>query len=166
MSRISSEVLIGAEARVRAMDLKQKERLADDLYREQPHVLASFLAQQGLGVSDTKMEFLIELMLICFQAMKDSGAAWPLITEDDQERELARWAASMRIEEELTERRRTQVLKRYIDGHPEKALFAHVHFEVNRWLLGVEPEESDKYVAMTAINFVNCIAFVAPPAPS
>jgi hypothetical protein len=128
--------------------------------------LASFLAQQGLGVSDAKMEFLIELMLVCYQAMKDSGATWPLITEDDQERELARWATSMRIEEELSERRRAQVLKRYIDAHPEKVLFAHVHFEVNRWLLSVEAEESDKYVAMTAINFANCIAFVALPTPS
>jgi hypothetical protein len=31
MSRISPEVLIGAEARVRAMDLKQKEELAEGM---------------------------------------------------------------------------------------------------------------------------------------
>ena len=84
MSRISPEVLVGAEARVRAMDLKQKEKLADEFYLAQPHVLASFLVQQRFGVSAAKMEFLIDLMLICFQAMKDSGITWPLITVDDQ----------------------------------------------------------------------------------
>ena len=48
----------------------------------------------------------------------------------------------------------------YIAAHPEKMLFAFVQAEVNRWLQRVEPEESDKYVAMAAMNFVNCIAFV------
>jgi hypothetical protein len=67
VSRISAEVLIGAEATVRAMDLKRKETLVDELYRAQPHVLASFLVQQRLRVSPEKMEFLIELMLICFK---------------------------------------------------------------------------------------------------
>jgi len=165
MSRISSEVLIGAEARVRAMDLKQKEELADDLYREQPHVLASFLVQKRLGVSVVKMEFLIELMLICFQAMKDSGITWPLITEADQDLQLARWVGSLRTWELLSEDLRTQELKRYIDAHPEKVLFAYVHTEVARWLQRVAPEESDKYVALVAMNFVNCISFVALPTP-
>jgi hypothetical protein len=57
----------------------------------------------------------------------------------------------------------SQELKRYIDAHPEKVLFAYAHLEVNRWLQRVEPEESDKYVAMAARNLVNCIAFASPP---
>lgn len=165
MSRISPKALIGAEARVRAMSLEQKEKLADELYLVQPHVLASFLVQQQFGVSVAKMEFLIDLMLICFQAMKDSGITWPLITEDDQDLQLARWMDSLRSWELLPEGLRTPALRRYIDAHPEKVLLAYVQVEVNRWLQRVEPEEVDKYIAMAAMNLVNCIAFVRLPTP-
>ena len=165
MSRILPEILAAAIARVRAMDLRQKENLTDELYRAQPNVLASFLVQQRFGVSLAKMEFLIELMLICFQAMKDSDCAWTLITEDEQERQLARLVAAIRFGEDLSQDLRAQALRAYVDAHPEKVLFAYVQAEVNGWLQRVEPEDSDKYVALAAMNFVNCIAF-APTSSS
>lgn len=37
MSRISRHVIVSAVVRVRAMDLTQKEQLADVLFRAQPH---------------------------------------------------------------------------------------------------------------------------------
>ena len=153
------EILVAAEYHVRAMNLKQKEALVDELHRVQPHVLASFLVQQRLGVSITKMEFLIELMLICFQAMKDSGFRWPLITEDEQERQLARLVGTIGLGTDLAKDMRAEANRDYFSKHPEKVLFAYVQHEVDCWLKGVPPEESDKYVAMAAMNFVNCIAF-------
>ena len=53
-------------------------------------VLASFPVQQQLGVSPAKMDFLLEILLICSQAMKESGLIWPLITEGEQERYTGR----------------------------------------------------------------------------
>ena len=53
-------------------------------------VLASFPVQQQLGASLAKMDFLLEILLICFQAMKGSGLIWPLITEGEQERHMGR----------------------------------------------------------------------------
>ncbi|MBI3144155.1 MAG: hypothetical protein HYZ18_02585, partial [Pseudogulbenkiania sp.] len=79
MSRISPNTLAQAITKVRAMDRKQKEGLADEIFRAQPHLLGSVLVQQRLGVSLEKMEFLIDILFICFQAMKDSGLTWPLI---------------------------------------------------------------------------------------
>ncbi len=52
--------LIHRVIEVRAMDLTQKVQLADELYRAQPHVLASFLVQNKLGVRPGEMEFLLE----------------------------------------------------------------------------------------------------------
>jgi hypothetical protein len=60
MSRIPDHVLAGALASIRAMDLKQKEDLADELVRAQPHVFASFLVQQKFGVSLAKRDFLLD----------------------------------------------------------------------------------------------------------
>jgi hypothetical protein len=49
---------------------------------------------------------------------------------------------------------------RFIDTHPEKDLFAFVQGEMANWLQRTEPQESDKFVVMAALNLVACIAFV------
>jgi hypothetical protein len=57
--------LIHRVIEVRAMDLTQKVQLADELYRAQPHVLASFRVQNKPGVRPTihiKSKTLVEEM--------------------------------------------------------------------------------------------------------
>lgn len=148
------------------MDLAQRERLADELFAMQPHVLASFLVQRELGVSLPKMNFLIEIMLICFQAMKESGLIWPRISEDEQERQMNRLCGSIMFNEGLPADFRDPALRQYTDGHPEQDLLAFVNDEMAHWLQRVDPEESDKFVLMAALNFVNCIAYVPLPLPA
>lgn len=146
------------------MDRTRKERLADELFEAQPHVLASFLVQQRLGVALAKMEFLLEILLIGFQAMKESGLIWPRITEEEQDRQMGRIAATIRFGDDLPGSLRDRALERYIETHPEKVLMAFVQVEAANWLRRIVPEESDKFVVMAALNFVNCIAFVPLPA--
>ena len=166
MSRISPNALVSAVVRVRAMDLTQKEQLADELFHAQPHVFASILVQQQLGVSLAKMDFLLDILLVCFQAMKESSLIWPLITEDEQERQMGRLAATVHFGDDLSRILRDQALQQYIEMHPEVDLLAFVQVETANWLQRVVPEESDKFVVMAALNFVNCIAFVPLPAPA
>lgn len=164
MSRISRHALVNAVVTVRAMDLTQKERLADELFRAQPRVFASFMVQQKLGVSLAKMDFLLDILLICFQAMKDSRLIWPIITEDHQDRQMGRFVAIVHFGDDLPESLRDRALQQYIETHPEKDLLAFVHVETAAWLQRIVPEESDKFVVMAALNLVNCIAFVPLPA--
>ena len=60
---------------------------------------------------------------------------------------------------------RDRAVQQYLAGHPEKDLLAFVNDETAQWLQRVAPKESDKYVVMAALNFVNCIAYVPLPAP-
>jgi hypothetical protein len=163
MSRITRYALARAVAKVRAMDETQKEQLADQLFRAQPHVVASLLVQKQLGVSLEKMDFLIEILLICFQAMNESGLTWPLITEDEQERQMGRFVATVHFGDDLLGSFRDRALKQYIEAHPESELLAFVNVETADWLQRVVPDESDKYIVMAAFNFVNCIAFAPMP---
>ena len=57
-------------------------------------------------------------------------------------------------------------LAQYIEFHPEKHLLAFLHHEVTHWLNRVLPEEPGKFVIITALNIVNCIAFVPLPGQS
>ena len=126
-------------------------------------MFGSFLVQKQMGVSMEKIEFLLELLLICFQAMKDSGIRWPLITEDEQDKQMGRFIATVRFGEDLSPALQAQIMKQYIDHHPEQPLLAFITGETAAWLDRIQPENTDKYVILAAENFVNCIAFAAVP---
>jgi len=92
--------------------------------------------------------------------MKGSGLTWPLISEDELERQMQRFVASVKFGDDLGKHLRDRWMRQYIEGHPEQELLAYVQVETANWLHRIVPEESDKYVLMAAWNFVNCIAFV------
>ena len=159
---------MGAVARamraVQAMNMKQKENLVDEIFLGQPHMLGSVLVLQKLGVSMEKMEFAFDLLLLCFQAMKESGLTWPLITEDEQELQQQIYVTTVKLGEDLGPSLRDRLMQQYTQSHPEKNLLACVWSETANWLKRVAPEDSDKYVMMVAANLVNCIAYVPMPA--
>jgi hypothetical protein len=163
MSRISMRELAAAITKIRAMDMKQKEAFVDELVREQPHMFASFLVQQQMGVSFEKMEFLLEILLICYQAMRESGKRWPLITEDEQDRQMSRYVAAVKFGENLSPALSDRAMQQYIAAHPEQPLLAFVTSELAAWLGRITPEDTDNYVMLAATNLVNCIAFVPMP---
>jgi hypothetical protein len=158
--------MVQAITKVQAMDGKQKEQLADEVFRVQPNLLGSFLVQTRLGVSLEKMEFLLDILLVSFQAMKESGLDWPLITVDALDRQSQRFAAIAKFGDDLSEGLRNKSMLQYVKDHPEKELLAYMQMETMKWLKRIVPEETDKYVMLAAWNIVNCIAFVPIPTPS
>ena len=112
---------------------------------------------------EPEVEFAVGVLLVCFQAMKESGPAWPVITEDEQERQLARFVAATRLGEDIAPSLRSRALRRYISAHPEKSLAAYVASDTSKWLGEVAADESDKYAMLAVWNLVNCIAFAELP---
>ena len=165
MSRISLDAMVRAIRTVQALSLRQKENLVDEIFRTQPNMLNSVLALQNLGVSTEKMDFAFNMLLICFQAMKESGLTWPLIAEDEQARQLQIYTRTVRFGEELGEPLRDRLMQQYIEGHPEQNLLAYVGSETANWLKRITSQDNDKYVMLAAANLVNCIAFVPMTVP-
>lgn len=149
-----------------AMDLQQKEQLADEVFRAQPNLLGSVVVLPQLGVALSKVDFAVEILFVCFLAMKESGLAWPVITEDDQDRQLQRFVAITRFGDNLNDGLGERSMQQYIGDHPEKDLLAYVTAETLKWMARNVPEESDKFVMLAIWNLVNCIAFVALPGQS
>ena len=164
MTRIGLEPLAKAIITVRALDLKGKERWCDEIFAEQPCLLASCLALPRMGVSMPKLECLLHILLVCFQAMKETGLEWPSISEDDQERQLARWGGAVRFSESLEPALGDLARSDYFTHHSEQPLLAFVIHELTGWLAELTEqgvaEESDKFVIMAAVNLVQCIASV------
>ena len=163
MSRISTPALARAIKSIRAMDVRQKEALADELFRAQPNMFSSILVLQHMGASLEKLDFALNLMFVCFQSMKEAGLTWPLITEAEQDKQMARYVAAVRFGEDLPPTQSARAMQQYLNAHPERPLLAYVTTELTAWLGSATPDESDKYVMLGCINLVNCIAFTPAP---
>jgi hypothetical protein len=164
MPRISLPALGSAIQKVRAMNMQDKERLADELFLKQPNMLGSVLALSQMGVSFEKVGFALDILFTCFQAMKESGLNWPIITEEDQDKQLGRYVAIVKFSEDLGASFEQISMKQYIASHPEQLLLAFVTGELKDWLEHSTFEKNDGYVMLNVTNLVNCIAFVTMPA--
>jgi hypothetical protein len=162
MSRISVDHLAAAIRKIRAMSLEEKEALAEEIHRHQPHMLASCLVQSRLGVEPAAVEFLLNILLVCYQSMKESGLQWPVITEDEQERQMQRWIGAVQFSEHAMGSAADEAREQYASQHPEQPLLAFVVNETSQWLREISERQaeaqSDKFVMMASMNLVNCIA--------
>jgi len=155
--KISIEHVRQAVAKLEAMDMAHKEQLADGLAQEQPELFASFLVQRKFGVSYEKMEFLLNILFVCYLAMKESGRKWPVITADEVDACLARYVESVKFGMDLDPAQQHELVFQFVARHPEQALLAYVQVETASWLRRVNPENSDRFVMLAAVNMVNCI---------
>src|SRR5271165_315982 len=162
MSRITIDNLAAAIGKVRVMSVKEKEALADEIYLHQPHLLASCLVQSRLGVEAAAVEFLLNILFVCYQSMKESGLRWSVITEEEQERQMQRWIGAVQFSEHAMGSAADGARGQYASQHPEQPLLAFVVSETNQWLREISQRhseaESDKFVMMASMNLVNCIA--------
>jgi hypothetical protein len=162
-NRILPKQLATAINKVRSMSLAEKSALTDEIYKQQPNLLASCLVQQRLGANEHAVEFLLNILMVSFQAMKESGHRWPTISEEEQERQLVRLRGAIFFSEDLTDPALAHAARaQYVKNHPEAPLLAYVIREFTLWLMELAEKdtesESDKYVMMAGINIVNCIA--------
>jgi hypothetical protein len=104
------------------------------------------------------------MLFLCFQAMKESGLMWPLITQDEFENQMRRHTVVLRFYDSLNGRsEQNSSIRQYIDAHPEQHLLAWMMSQCQEWLSKIDGEESDKYVLQAVINLVSCLAFVPIP---
>ena len=106
--------MIAAIRSAQALDLKGKEVLAEEVFHAQPNLLASVLVLPRLGVALSKIDFALDMLFVCFLAMKASNTDWPLITEDDQDRQLQRFVAISRFGDDLGANLRERSMQQYV----------------------------------------------------
>ena len=150
------------------MDMTTQVALVDEIKLKQPNLLASCLVQAKLGAKESTVGFLLNILLVCYQAMSESGFEWPLISEGEQERQLGRVVGTVKFSEDFPDPVAAQAARaRYIAAHPEQPLLAFVLGECGGWLRELSrtnaEKESDKFILMASVNLVNCIAYAAAP---
>lgn len=166
MGVITQAVMVRAAIDVNRMGPVQKVALADEIFLQQPNMLASILALPRMGVDMTQLEVPLHILLVTFQAMKLSGHVWPIVTEDIQEGCLQRLTARMRFNEGLPADLATNVVEQFYDEHAQRYLLAFVYGYLGDHDLLAVRTEAEKYLMLGALNLVECVAFVAEAAQS
>jgi hypothetical protein len=65
----SPRTLLRRSARLKCISLPQKEKLAEEIHRRQPYLLASCIVQPKLGAHVNDVEFLLNILLVFYQAL-------------------------------------------------------------------------------------------------
>jgi hypothetical protein len=161
MPAISKSALSDAITAVGKMDNRQRELLADDIHSHQPQLLASVLAQQKFGATLEQIEVLLNVLLVSYCAMENSGHHLPLVSEEMQERCFARFAGRMRFLEGLTNGQKATAISDAVTDHSEKWLLAFVFDELQTHELLVIDTDAKKFLVLCAMGMVECFAEAA-----
>ena len=113
-----------------------------------------------MGVGMVELEVPLHILLVTFQAMKRSGRAWPVVSEEVQEICLQRLTARARFNEGLPSELADQVVQQFCDEHPERFLLAFVYGYLGGHDLLRVRSDAEKYLILAALNLVECVAFV------
>jgi hypothetical protein len=165
MTRLAQWTVIEADIAVRRMSHDQKVRLADEIYAQQPNMLASVLALPRMGADMAQVEVALHILFVSFEAMKRSGHAWPVITEDIQDGCLQRLTARMRFNEGVPQDLATKVVEQFHTEHAERYLLAFVYGWLGEHDLMAVRNDAEKYLMLGALNLVECVACVGADQP-
>lgn len=129
---------------------------------DKPNLFFSVLVLQRYGATREQIEVVLNILLVFYEAMKRSGGTWPVISEEVQERCLARIVGRVRFTEGLTPPLQEQATLDAVGDHREQQLLAYVFgkFKENG-LLGIHTE-AEKMLMLAALNLAECIADTAP----
>jgi hypothetical protein len=166
MGVITQSVMVQAAIDVNGMSQAQKVHLADEIFAQQPNMLASILALPRMGVSVPQLEVPLHILLVTFQAMRRSGHAWSMVTEAVQEMCMQRLTARARFNEGLPGDLADKVVQQFCDEHPERYLLAFVYGYLGDHNLLRVRTDAEKFLLLAALNLVERVAFVGAPISS
>ena len=160
MELITQAVLVRAIRDINAMNPAQKIELADEIFLQQPNLLASILVLTKMGVTTLQLEVPLHILLVTFQAMKHSGHTWPIVQDDVQDRCMQRLTARVRFNEGLPAQIADRLVKQFCDEHSERNLLAFVFGYLGEHDLLRVRTDAEKYLLLATINLVECLTFV------
>lgn len=161
MTFISQTVLAEAIVVVNQMDIAERLLLADEIFAQQPNLLASVLVLQRMGLSLQQLDIPIYILLVAYQSMKASGHYWPVISEDIQESCLQRLTGKIHFTEGLSPPLFQQAVDQQINEHGERYLLSFVYGYLGENDLLAIKTEAEKYLLLALLNLVDCIAITA-----
>lgn len=156
--KIDQKSLSSAIKEFDAMTNKQKESIADELFAQQPNLLASVIVQSRLGNQMHHVDVLLKILIVLHLALKIAKVKIEPISEEIQGIELNRLVTNIKFTEGLSPSLSSKKLKQYVDNHKEKYALAFVFNELVTSGIADSEVECTKYLMLAGLNIVSCIS--------
>lgn len=162
MNQISKEHLSSASMELKNMDYPEKKRLADEMRRNQPDLFDSiFELKEKTNIFVAKIEFILNIVLICYLALKKSGGSLPHITKKEIDDQTVHFLEIVGVENWFNNQSIEKTLNQTLGDNPEGVFSSFAHSELIFWIYNdVTLEKNDKYVILVAVSLVNAIEHV------
>lgn len=158
MSRITQANLVSAIKQIADADPGAREAICDEIFVEQPNLLASVLVLTKKDIPLRHVEMALEALMVMHLALKASDKRIETITEEEQERELQGLVASVRFTEGLGLSQVNESVRQYVGFQKEPWLLAYVvGLLQDNGALSMANEDS-KYLILSVLNLVACVA--------
>ena len=151
--------MVKAIQQIDTLNLIQKEILVDEIYKNQPNLLASVLVHTRYGAPMEKIDTLLHILLVAYLAAKQAKLNIKQITEEDLEKYMQRYVGHVMFTEGMNDRLKSKAINQWIDEHPEKWLLAYAYDTMLKSQFHIMNKESDKYLIITGVNIVNAVAY-------
>ena len=146
------------------MSADRKLNLVDEIFASQPNLLASVLALGIRKPVDKRVDVVLHILLVCFEAVRASGIQLSRVSELVQEDCLTRIVARIGSIEGLSPARRSLIIERQLADHNEPFLLSLVLIELRENGLMELGSDEDKHFVLTALNLAESIAHVTTDA--
>ncbi|MFT4871609.1 MAG: hypothetical protein ACI9F1_002393 [Colwellia sp.] len=157
MAKIKESALIKAIKQSNQMDFTELEKVVDEIYLEQPNLLASVLVQSKMGNKIEDVDVLLNILIVTFLALRYSNIKLEMITEKLQEKEMAKYAGHFKFLDGLNQENTEQAIHQFSNSKSEKILLSYVIGAMMDAGFTKRKNESSKYLLMSGINIINCI---------
>ena len=153
--KVRPELISTAILLVQRMSMGDKERLAQEIFRVQPNLMAMVVVQTRFGASEEEIGGLTNILLTCFTAAKLSALPMTEVGDAQQAACLARVNTYLQSIEGSSAEAEASA---YITQHPEPAMLAFVMKEID--LHGFKQASDATYgkLVLTAMGLVECFA--------
>ena len=158
MPNVTAKNLTQALQKVQSLDIKGKELIFDEIYNEQPNLLASVLVQQRLGNSLQDVDVLLNILMVLHLSLKEAGITISKITEREQEHQQRLLKSTILFSEGLGDNLVKNSVDQYVSNHSEPILLAYVIGAMRDSGFFEKKEENSKYLTQAGLNLVACIA--------
>jgi hypothetical protein len=157
MAKIQQSALVKAIDQFNDMDITAKEKIADEIYREQPNLLASVIVLNQMGNRLEHVEVILNILMVSYLALKNSGIKINKVSEKIQQKELEKLVNHANLTKNIDSKKEFEAMSRFVYDKSEEILMAFVLSTMEEAGLADLPKESSKYLMMSGINIVNCI---------
>jgi hypothetical protein len=157
MANISQNNLIIAIKKAQNLSLKEKKLVCDEIFVEQPNLLASVLAQKNMGGTFEDVDVLLNILIVLYLAVKESGNIIVKITEDDQARELRVLSEIIKFTEGMHKSIIHNSINQCFSIDDDKMLVTYVIGTLKDAKLLENEKDNATYILMAGLNLLNCL---------